>query len=150
MPEFKALKLLGSGGFATVEEISWRSTYLGVAKKTVRLVDGQDPPMEVATLQRIRHPHIIRLLDTIQYANRVSYFLSPVADTDLAQYLSSAEKLGSVERAQYLRTWSGCLSSAIYHTHAKDFIHMDIQPANILVVNEKPPKVLLAETSARL
>lgn len=57
--------------------------------------------------------------------------MQPVADTDLHRYLSK-EEWAEAELVT-LRSWIGCLSSALAYLHANACRHKDLKPHNILI-----------------
>ncbi|KAJ9649327.1 hypothetical protein H2199_000102 [Coniosporium tulheliwenetii] len=143
-----SLRLLGAGGFATVEELLWNDVGMKLARKTVQdCQEGHDRYREASTLQCLRHPHIIRHIASDAQGKTTSLLLMPVGDTNLADYLleEPVDAVAQAERVNNLRRWFRCLSSALYHLHAKGFGHTDIKPANILVVRGGTPSIILAD-----
>ncbi|KAF2655800.1 kinase-like protein, partial [Lophiostoma macrostomum CBS 122681] len=59
----------------------------------------------------------------------MSLIMSPVADMDLNKYLQQA----TTSRHDELRTFFGCLATALEYLHENRIRHKDIKPANILV-----------------
>ena len=59
--------------------------------------------------------------------------MSPVADSNLEQFLQLAETSSEPHYALRIREWFGCLATAIQYLHANRIRHRDIKPANILV-----------------
>jgi hypothetical protein len=78
---------------------------------------------------------------------QMSIFLSPVAETNLANYLENFGADSSKPKS-YLSNFFGCLISAVRHIHESYFTHGDIKPANILVSHANPPNVLLCDFGA--
>jgi serine/threonine protein kinase len=59
--------------------------------------------------------------------------MSPVADSNLEQFLQLAETSSEPHYALRIRELFGCLATAIQYLHANRIRHRDIKPANILV-----------------
>jgi serine/threonine protein kinase len=59
--------------------------------------------------------------------------MSPVANSNLQEYLSLAETTSEPSYAARIREWFGCLATAVQYLHSNRIRHRDIKPANILV-----------------
>ncbi|KAF1955419.1 hypothetical protein CC80DRAFT_493300 [Byssothecium circinans] len=149
---FLSIKLLGTGGFSTVDEVIHRSTSLRVSRKTLK--NRQQSALselnkEVKTLQKLRHPHIIRLIGAYSQGDKVSILLSPVAETTLAVWLDRNSVTRSDGLANTIVKMLGCLSSTIRYLHEQRPVvkHMDIKPQNILVMqgSQEFPHVVLSD-----
>ena len=85
--DFMSIKLLGTGGFSTVDEVVHHETKLRISRKTLKNKDRsamEELKNEVQVLQKLRHPHIIRFLGAYSKGDKVSILLAPVAETTLA------------------------------------------------------------------
>lgn len=60
--------------------------------------------------------------------------MTPVADMNLDEYLKEASKDENLKRRR-LRSFSGCLATALAYLHQQNIRHNDIKPQNILVAN---------------
>jgi serine/threonine protein kinase len=149
---FFSIKLLGSGGFSTVDEVIHRDTKLRVGRKTLKNRDStaiEELRKEVNVLQKLRHPHVIRFLGAYSKGDKMSILLSPVAETTLALWLerSAAEKPANL--AETVVKMFGCLASSVRYLHEQRPVvkHMDIKPQNILIVEgeQEFPHVVLSD-----
>jgi serine/threonine protein kinase/uncharacterized membrane protein YgcG len=149
---FLSLKLLGAGGFSTVDEVLHRHTKLHISRKTLKSRSESnlaELQKEVSILRKLRHPHIIRFLDSYTQGNKVSILLSPVADTTLAAWLEkcSIENPPGIE--EKIVKMYGCLASSVRYLHQQRPVikHMDIKPQNILVTHTDSnfPQVILCD-----
>ena len=149
------VRSLGHGSLGVVEEVSAgsqnKSTF--VRKRVqMRYVNRaqrlQTVKQEAATMTKLTHPHIIKIIGTYQEDGpRSQLFYSllmyPVGDNDLKTFLeilgeqqisqnepSYDAPLG--ERREWLWTWFGCLAGALTYIHRSGVRHQDIKPSNIV------------------
>ncbi|KAH7390871.1 dual specificity mitogen-activated protein kinase [Phaeosphaeria sp. MPI-PUGE-AT-0046c] len=150
---FLSVRLLGSGGFSTVDEVVHRDTALRLGRKTLKnrgpaAID--DLWKEVDVLQKLRHPHVIRFLGAYSQGDKMSILLSPIADTTLSLWLDrfSTEK-PCANLGQIITRMFGCLVSSVRYLHEQRPIvkHLDIKPQNILIVEGEAefPHVVLCD-----
>ncbi|KAF2713602.1 hypothetical protein K504DRAFT_462115 [Pleomassaria siparia CBS 279.74] len=152
-PAFLSVKLLGTGGFSTVDEVVHRETNLRVSRKTLKNREHsamEELRQEVNVLQKLRHPHIIRFLGAYSNGDKMSILLSPVAETTLAVWLDRCLIGKPPGLAETVVKMLGCLVSSVRYLHAQRPVvkHMDIKPQNILVVmggNAEYPHVVLSD-----
>ncbi|KAF2493583.1 hypothetical protein BU16DRAFT_513599 [Lophium mytilinum] len=149
---FLSIKFLGMGGFSTVEEVLHRETGLRLCRKTVRpprKLLPTDITQEVDILQQLRHPHIIRLLESYTQSDRLSILLSPVADMTLSVWLENYAGKAPVGGKENVLQMFGCLTSSVRYLHEQRplVMHTDIKPQNILIVQGKNdfPHVILSD-----
>ncbi|KAF1998588.1 hypothetical protein P154DRAFT_523864 [Amniculicola lignicola CBS 123094] len=149
---FVSVKLLGSGGFSTVDEVVHRETSLRVSRKTLKNRKEtalEEVQKEVAVLQKLRHPHIVRFLGAYTKGDKVSILLSPVAETTLAGWLQNCSVDKSLHLPATIVKMFGCLLSSVRYLHEQRPVvkHMDIKPQNILVMHgdQEFPHVILSD-----
>ncbi|KAF2177639.1 hypothetical protein K469DRAFT_696412 [Zopfia rhizophila CBS 207.26] len=149
---FLSVKLLGTGGFSTVDEVVHRETNLRISRKTLKNREQsaiEELKREVGVLQKLRHPHIIRFLGAVSKGDKVSILLTPIAETSLAIWLDKCMVEQPAGLAETIVKMYGCLASSIRYLHAQRpaIKHMDIKPQNILVMqgNYKYPHVILSD-----
>ncbi|KAJ4292563.1 hypothetical protein N0V90_009226 [Kalmusia sp. IMI 367209] len=147
-----SLKLLGTGGFSTVDEVVHRETSLHFARKTLKNRERsalEELKNEVDVLQKLRHPHIIRFVDSVQKGDRMSILLAPVAETTLASWLDTNTHNRPEGLSRTIVNMLGCLASSIRYLHEQRPVvkHMDIKPQNILVMqgSQEFPHVILSD-----
>ena len=97
---------------------------------------------EIGMLRKLSHPHIIRLIGSYQeITNRHFYFLLmfPVGENDLEEFLVTAvesirqgSQPNALQYSLWLKTWFGCLASALAYMHSQSVYHEDIKPKNII------------------
>jgi serine/threonine protein kinase len=93
---------------------------------------------EISFLLENKHQHIIKIEGSYEIVdgNRIGMLMTPVADCDLRTYLDSAEPCTFKQRA-LLAEGIGCLAAALAYIHARNELHNDISPSNILVSGGK-------------
>lgn len=149
---FLSVKLLGAGGFSTVDEVVHRGTNLRVGRKTLKNRDesaNEELRKEVNVLQKLRHPHVIRFLGAYSKGDKLSILLSPVAETTLALWLERTALKKPAGLTDTVIKMFGCLASSVRYLHEQRPVvkHMDIKPQNILIVegNSALPCVVLSD-----
>jgi serine/threonine protein kinase len=147
---FLSVKLLGSGGFSTVDEVVHQQTGLHVGRKTLKNRDQtaiEELKKEVSVLQKLRHPHVIRFLGAYSRGDKMSILLSPVAETTLAVWLERSASQKPANLSETIVKMFGCLSSSVRYLHEQNVRHKDIKPQNILIVegDKEFPHVVLSD-----
>jgi eukaryotic-like serine/threonine-protein kinase len=131
--------LIGRGGMAEV----WRGHDLvlerPVAVKILR--DGGDHggrrfAAEVRALARLSHPGIVRLFDGGTWQGRPFLVMELVEGGCLADRLAR----GPLEQDQ-ARRLGIALAAALAHAHARDLVHRDVKPGNVLISASGDPRL---------
>lgn len=124
---------LASGGMAQVFLAEHVGTGRSAAVKF--LTPDSDVPRELlaheaAVLEAVRHPGIVRLIETGRACDGHDYLLlEHVNGIDLEEWLQrSRARLPSAS----LLALVGQLARAVDHIHAQGFVHSDIKPANVM------------------
>jgi len=136
---FKIVSILGSGSYSQVDKVISKTSNKEYARKLVRrgyafrqtrgIMKSFSTELEI--MKRLNHHHIIRIAGTYSDPNYLGFVMSPVADCNLAAYLST--EYNSDERKARLRTFFGCLITTLAYVHDARIRHKDIKPQNILV-----------------
>ncbi|KAF2836710.1 kinase-like protein, partial [Patellaria atrata CBS 101060] len=135
---FQSRGTLGQGAYATVDRIyspisgkeyarkRFRRTKVGPKKSEV-----QSFKTELQVLKRIQHIHCVELVASYTDSKYFGLIMTPVADCNLNEFYELASK--SEEDRATLRTFFGCLSTALCYLHENKIRHRDIKPQNVLV-----------------
>ena len=110
-----------------------------MARKTIQLRPSkrQQPSREVATMIKLKHPHVVRVIMSYRDATSLTILMQPVADYNLSQYLQSSTDPFD-EKISRLWIWCNCLAVGLQYMHEEIGIrHLDIKPSNILVKDRK-------------
>jgi serine/threonine protein kinase len=142
---YQHIDFLGSGAYGWVDTVRKIVNPGAVfARKTIKITTGRNRDVQLKAvesefeiLRKLRHHHIIKVLEIYSYKNKLSIIMSPVAECDMKEYLEKLDGLGigpaRHEMMKPLLKWQGCLIQAIDYLHEMKIKHKDIKPANILV-----------------
>lgn len=144
---FESLQLLGHGSFGSVDEVVSRqdTTRTCYARKRFILPPrnrekrSKEIAEEARIVRRLRHRHIVKVLGTYSWRNQFGIIMSPVAETDLNNFLQHVDSLESYPEEERLEcynimlSWPACLLRALDYTHEMLVKHRDIKPSNILI-----------------
>jgi serine/threonine protein kinase len=130
--------ILGSGGFGQVDKVLSQISFKEYARKQVPRGSAFTGPRkehikqfiaEIQILKRLKHYHIVEFVGSYTDPRYIGLIMSPVADMDLGAYLKQA----TASNYPQLRTFFGCLATALGFLHEQKVRHKDIKPGNILI-----------------
>jgi len=134
--------LLGQGGMGAVYR-AWDTTLnISVAIKEMR----PDPNADAHTLSQLRqqfkreaqvvagldHPNLVRVTDYFSWGGSECLVMNFVEGESLAKRI---EREGAQPEAQVL-AWARQLLDALAYCHARDVVHRDIKPQNVVITSE--------------
>uniref|UniRef100_A0A8K9XPC0 non-specific serine/threonine protein kinase n=1 Tax=Oncorhynchus mykiss TaxID=8022 RepID=A0A8K9XPC0_ONCMY len=122
---------LGRGRFSVVKRCDHKSTKRTVAVKLVnkKLMKRDQVTQELSLLQRLKHTHLVRLLDTYETPSSYVLVLEMVDQGRLLDYIVSWGNLTEEKVASYLRN----ILEALHYLHNCRIAHLDLKPENLLV-----------------
>lgn len=135
-------EVLGRGGFGQVDRVLSLISFKEYARKRVlrssafrgrKKEDIKQFIAEIEILKRLKHHHVVEFVGSYTDAKYIGLIMTPIADGDLTSYLSVATSSKHPE----LRTFFGCLATALEFLHDHNVRHKDIKPQNILVSSGK-------------
>ena len=143
---YRVIEQLGAGGHAAVYSAVHVDTEAAAAVKVLPAAWGQSPLLqrrlrqEAAALQRVRHPHVIRVLEVGEVAARLGggcYLAMEWLPSALNRALH-AQFPEPFAPATALRIARG-VSEGLAAVHAVGMAHRDIKPSNILLRADGTP-----------
>lgn len=139
---YRVSQLLGKGVFGAVYLAQDPQLQRPVALKTVS-VGLQSPETakalldEARTISQVQHPNIVTLYDVLEQDRQIYLIFEYVE----GQLLSSLLEKGHLEAAQAVEIALQVLDGLAY-AHAKDIIHCDIKPANIMIDGQNIARIM--------
>lgn len=129
--------MLGEGTFARVYRVHDTRRNVDLAAKLLRTDMSADESTfierfrrEGAVLERLRHPHIVRYYDLIEWEQYTFILMEFVPGETLQKTLYSLGRPFSIaETLTFLKP----LTAALQFAHSEGVIHRDLKPANILL-----------------
>lgn len=129
---YELLRELGRGGFGIVYAARDTRTREEVAIKVLRDQAGAEArcrfATEVISTGLLRHPNIVRLLDSGTDGERDWYAMELIHGTTLLERV----RAGLPKPATAAR-WLADLAGAVAHAHSNKIVHRDLKPANVLI-----------------
>ncbi|KAL4506793.1 hypothetical protein ABPG72_001214 [Tetrahymena utriculariae] len=144
--DFKFLKELGHGSYATVRSALHKKTNFVVAIKSYdksKLLDPhkkQNLDREIKILQNLSHNSIIKLYKVIENSQSMNLVMEYSSSIPLNVYLKqkSGKRLHELEAKVIFRQ----ILEAVLYLHKKRVIHRDIKLENILINSNRKIKLI--------
>lgn len=141
-PGYATESILGEGGMGIVYRARHLRLDRPVAIKT--MLSGPSISRdaiermlnEIEAIARLRHPHIIQILDSGQRDGLPYYVMELVDGGNLATLI--ARKPPDYKQAAHL---CELLARAIDHAHRNAIVHRDLKPSNVLITGGGEPKI---------
>jgi tetratricopeptide (TPR) repeat protein/tRNA A-37 threonylcarbamoyl transferase component Bud32 len=148
-PRYTIIRLLGSGGMASVYQ-AWDETLgTAVALKLIR-VDASTPRAELRALEdrfkrelklarQVTHPNVVRIHDLGEVESTLYLTMEYVQGADLATLLKREPQLPLPRLLLLARQIAAGLAAA----HKAGIVHRDLKPANVMVVEAQDHALLM-------
>eukprot|EP00808_Paulinella_micropora_P000069 g11292.t1 len=127
-------KVIGQGATAVVRLCVHETTKKEYALKIMKKpkVEIKRLESELLALQRLDHPHIVRLKDAYETVSRIWMVLELLRGEELFQKITASEKgLGKETTVKYFYQ----LLLAVKYLHERGVVHRDLKPSNIMVTS---------------
>ncbi|XP_076893864.1 CBL-interacting serine/threonine-protein kinase 14-like [Bidens hawaiensis] len=132
--KYEVGRLLGYGAFAKVYHARDVHTERSVAIKAInkqRIIKGgltANVKREISIMRRLRHPHIVRLLEVLANKKKIFFVL---------EYAKGGELFAKVAKSRFSedlsRRYFQQLISAVGYCHSRGVYHRDLKPENLLL-----------------
>ena len=93
---------------------------------------------EIRVLQRVRHPHIVRLFETFESPKRIHLVMEYVSHGTLYRHLKKHKKLAEPEARRLFRQLVGALA----YLHSRFISHRDIKLENVLLDHRRDVRLI--------
>lgn len=139
-------KVIGQGAYAAVKMGTHKHTQQIVAIKTYEKAHLRDPQRkqsvkrEMQILQKLEHPHIIRLHETLESSRQIHIVMEYVGSHSLHSYLRK-KTLRRLPEPTVKRLFKQIVQ-AIEYCHRLHVAHRDIKLENILLDDKENVKVI--------
>ncbi|KAL1436446.1 hypothetical protein MTO96_049679 [Rhipicephalus appendiculatus] len=142
LAKFELLDEIGKGSFSVVHKA--RTTVDGsfVAIKKVKVKDmldekaKRDCEHEIALLQRLDHPHIIKYFTSFLENGELFIVLELADGGDLAQFIKCFRQHGKLIPEPTIWKYFSQVCAALKHMHLKRIMHRDVKPANVFITSD--------------
>ncbi|MCD7722007.1 MAG: protein kinase [Prevotellaceae bacterium] len=116
--EFFMHDINGRNG-TSVTSVSQHGLFEEYKKKFIR---------EANNLSKLRHPNIVKVLESFEANGTVYYSMEYIAGSSLDDRLVSSGKLSEVEAVDFARE----ICSALQFMHSNGMLHLDLKPQNVM------------------
>lgn len=114
--------------------------------QTVQKLQKDRIKQEAHLISKAQHQHVVSLIATYIFNNKIYIIVEPLAGQNLEKYLYGTIGESRTEERQsrqlQLLSWYGCLTSALAYLHSQFIRHGDIKPQNIFIQGDR---ILLAD-----
>ncbi len=141
--DYEVLGPLGAGGIGEVYKVRHIISQRTEAMKFLR-PDRVGSEIyerflrEIRVLASLSHPHIASLHTAFKVDDQIAMVMEFIEGEDLHWKMCSAWPSRAVEGIEYVRQ----VLSALEYAHARDIIHRDIKPPNIMITPQGQTKLL--------
>jgi len=143
--QFEVIRLIGSGGMASVYEALDRKLARKVALKVIHPHLCQNESAverfrrEALAAARMDHPNIVRIYDYLQEAGQNAMVMEYVPGTDCGSLIKKKGAL-PFDFSSFIMFGTAL---ALQEAHLHEFLHRDVKPSNILL--HRKNRVLLSD-----
>ena len=127
-------KTIGRGHFAKVKQVYARSDgqryAVKLLDKTLRDNDVSDLVNEFEVLKRLKHTHIIRMIDAYDTPNHLCLVMELATGGELMHRITQEKALYTEDE---MRRHTKAILEAVEYMHSCDIVHRDLKPENILL-----------------
>jgi NIMA (never in mitosis gene a)-related kinase len=148
---YSELKVVGRGNFGrtysgTVHLVQSNRDHQKYVAKKIMLV-GMSPDQlkatfrEVAVLEKLKHPHIVRYIESFTQDDHLIIVMEHCDSGDLSKRVTTARDKGEPLTEALILHWLLQCALALEFMHANKVLHRDIKCSNILLTRENTVKL---------
>mmetsp|Transcript_18535 Transcript_18535/g.53841 ORF Transcript_18535/g.53841 Transcript_18535/m.53841 type:complete len:539 (-) Transcript_18535:76-1692(-) len=140
--------ILGCSSIGTVIKTRRRGSKVVRAVKRImkRNIEGSNWKKEVQTLQKLDHPHVCKLHDTLEDLMSVYLIMELCQGGNLMNISANQDRFSEATVAVLVLQ----MASAIAHLHAHDIVHSDIRPENWLFEAPVQPRSSVLDMTLKM
>eukprot|EP00730_Choanoeca_flexa_P002840 TRINITY_DN11199_c0_g3_i3.p1 TRINITY_DN11199_c0_g3~~TRINITY_DN11199_c0_g3_i3.p1 ORF type:complete len:736 (+),score=150.32 TRINITY_DN11199_c0_g3_i3:206-2413(+) len=135
-PGFQRVKVIGKGSFGAAILVR-QGSHLYVQKEVVLSGMAQkekDEALHEATvLKRLKHPHIIRYIDSGMSSTRLWIIMDYATGGDLDEYITKRRETKTYMRPEQALGMFAQTCSAIKYIHERKILHRDLKSKNVFL-----------------
>ena len=135
---YKVLATLGSGSMGHTYRAFDRRLEIDVAVKVPHASRLANPQFvqrfaqETSLLIRLRHPHIVTVIDVFEHDEMPFMIMDYLAGGSLEDKILGPDGKKMAMPPQFLKRWLPGIALALDFVNKKDIVHRDVKPGNIL------------------
>ena len=142
--QYELQGMIAPGGMGEVYKATHSRLKREVAVKVIRR-NQQDSPLfyenflkEIETVGQLEHPNMVRAYDALEYEGYLFLVMELLAGDPLHSLVSKGRRLTVHELLQVMTG----ICEAILHLHANGYLHLDIKPANVMLLDNGTTKLI--------
>lgn len=144
IPGYEIIRELGEGGMSVVYLCRHKVLDKLVAIKVLhdQLCRKEDIKErfinEARLMNKLEHPNIIRVIDFLEFSNRVGFIMEYVEGRSLDHIIG--REVGPIPYEKALPLFEQVLAGVAY-AHEKGVVHRDLKPSNVMVTDDGIAKI---------
>lgn len=144
LKNYRLIRNIGHGAFGKVKVAKHRLTGIKVAIKILNRKKMREKCMEEKVSREIKigkllkHPHIIRLYETIESMTNVYVVMEYAEHGDLFDYIVQNRRIREDEARKFFQQ----IISGLEHCHKYRVVHRDLKPENLLLDSNGNVKII--------
>ena len=141
---YKILEKLGEGAMGEVYKALDKELNRTVALKFPIFKDLRNSSelqrfmQEAKNTAQLKHPNIVTIYDIILEKNQPFLVMEFINGISLKKFIQETEQISHEQACEIMIK----ISQAVHYAHEQNIVHRDLKPDNVMMENEKNPKVM--------